>query len=123
MKTYKSFVYEASKSEALKVRNDAIDIEKIVRDSAKAWTYAETTENDIKFMIDYFKSNITFSLNKLMDLSNSLSAGLAKSILEKIKKEVNNKGLGKSGTSMKTQSQADRINSYLSQRHIGPIKR
>jgi hypothetical protein len=114
-----------SKKEILDQRNSVVDIEKIVKDVVKVYNtsygakISTETENTT---IEYFAKNLTFSLNKLIDTTD-LPAGAGKSIIEKIKKAVNDAGFGKTGNAGKSSSRAQQIDKYLSQKHIGPIKR
>jgi len=124
MKTYSGYINEANK-EVLAQRNSVVDIEKIVKDVVKVYNAnynSNISDETEKSTVEYFKKNLTFSLNKLVDLTN-ISAGAGKSIIEKIKKAVTDAGFSKAGNASKSSSRAQQIDKYLSQKHIGPIKR
>jgi len=125
MKTFMDFIKEANDLDA---RNHAVDIEKIVRNKAELWNEKPTSdikEDDIKKIVEYLKKSKSFSLAKMDDNFGTakVSTGFLKSVIEVVKAAINDAGVGKSGSQSRPQSQADRIDSYLKQKHIGPIKR
>ena len=54
--------------------------------------------------------------------SQTVSSGFLKYIITAVKKEIDSAGFGKKDISV-SQSRAQRIDGYLKQKHIGPIKR
>ena len=122
MKTFAHFISEAAD---LSDRNKSINIEKIVREKAKIYNEnynADIKENTIVGIIDYMSKTKSFSMNKMLDNFN-VSGGFIKSVIDAVKKAITDSGFGRAGNVSVTQSKAQRIDSYLKQKHIGPIKR
>jgi hypothetical protein len=127
MKTFKEYITEAV-SDGLAERNKAVDIIGIVKSVAGSWGEShdkQPTDDEINKIVKYLLKSKTFSLGKMDDEfgSATVSTGFLKSVMEKVKTAINDAGFSKTGGASKTATQADRINSYLKQKHIGPIKR
>lgn len=125
MRNFKEFIKEANE---LDIRNQIVDIEKIVTDKANIWNEklsSDIGEDDIKRIVDYMNKSKNFSLAK-MDArfgSAKVSNGFLKSVINAVKTAISESGVGRVGTQSKTQSRADRIDSFLKQKHIGPISK
>lgn len=122
MKTFTDFITEANDLDA---RNQAVDIQKIVREKAKIYNEsynANIKEDVIASIIDYMSKTKLFSVNKILENFN-VPGGFAKSIVDAVKKALTDSGFGKAGNASVNQTKAERINSFLKQKHIGPIKR
>jgi hypothetical protein len=127
MKTFNEYLTEAV-SDELAERNKAVDIISIVKSEAVSWSKShdkQPTDDEIAEIVKYLLKSKTFSLGKMDDTfgSATVSTGFLKSVIEKVKAAINDAGFSKTGNASKTATQADRINSYLKQKHIGPIKR
>lgn len=84
------------------------------------------TEDELNQIIAYFEKSKTFSLGKMVDNFNSqtVSVGFLKATITAVKDAIDSAGYGRKGSDISgPQSQAQRIDSYLKQKHIGPIKR
>lgn len=124
MKEFNEFIKESSDLDS---RNQQVDIDGIVDAKVTIWKEGHPNSNieegDIVAIKEYLKRSKNFSLGKLSDEYPNMSTGLLTSIIKAVKTEIADKGVGRVGTQSKTQSQADRINSFSKQKHIGLISR
>jgi len=120
MKSFKSFIAEGKIPSEVAARNEQIDIEAVVRDAVKEFHGMDDAA--IKAITDYMRPKKVFSLGKMID-DLPYGAGAMKAAIEAVKKAASTAGFGKTGGGSKPQTQAQRIDTYLKQKHIGPIKR
>lgn len=122
MKSFTEFTL--GEGNELEDRNKAIDIASVVKKKAEEYK-SKATEDELSKIIAYFEKSKTFSLGKMDDMfgSQTVSTGFLKAAIAVVKDAVDSAGYGKKGSVSATQSQAQRIDSYLKQKHIGPIKR
>ena len=123
MQSFQEFILEEGND--LVNRNKAVDIPSIVKKKAEEWK-SKATEDELKQIIAYFEKSKTFSLGKMDDTfgSQTVSSGFLKATIAAVKDAIDSAGYGKKGSNVSgPQSQAQRIDSYLKQKHIGPIKR
>ena len=136
MKTFSDFVInekvdKSSEKADYSARNAAIDIVNLVTNHITNWA---TNHPDQTFsveerqkIIDYLSSRAAFSL-KFMDENLTpegkyIFISFYKNLIELVKNKITEAGYGKTGTKDTTLSRAERVDNFLKQKHIGPIKR
>ena len=124
MKKFNEFITE---SNDLTDRNQQVNIDKIVNDKVTIWKEAYPNSNieegDIIAIKDYLKRSKSFSLGKLTDKYPKMSTGFLTSVIKAVKAAIKDKSVGRVGTTSKTQTQAERIEAFSKQKHIGLISR
>jgi len=132
MKTFSDFVInETSEKADYTARNDTIKLTDLVTNYIKKWN---TNHPDQTFsveerqkIIDYLSSRAAFSQNTMFDQltpeGKYISPLFFKNLISLVKDTIREKGYGKTGTKDTTLTRAERVDNFLKQKHIGPIKR
>ena len=110
-----------SKGEALEHRNKQIDFDSIIPKALAERFPMSKDHPHVRTILDHIKSRHTFSKAWMMD-NTDVPAGWCDHAFKVAKDHINRAGLGKTGTSTKSQTQAERIDAYLKQKQIGRVR-